>query len=484
MIDEKLLLDTAQQILTGTPKGKKLLAEAAGKKEDITSFTNDAKAVKAAYEKYKPAIVTFSTKGRIYDEQTNEPLQGVKVEILFGLYPVKLEKVTKKIKDPETGEKTEVEEYVYKYDSKGNKEIKTDAKGEYEIRFNTVVLPNLNNKVLVQTKAIYTLDNFAPAEQTLITQNGEVLQLLPIKSLLNIEKAAEIEAEKVKKRLNDLATKAAEIGLDFAAKTLIALKNRVLGFANIVQQRLFPLAFGLMILFGIAKLAQMDRAKCPDNALLKEIIKRRNSIVRQLNQIWGVIIANTALAALFLYLSSQLAGLKLQISSAGFPVATPPGVGVPYSLISKLEKIQQLLDDLVGINKELRKALIIALVFLIASLILILLYLKKIDELINKCAAQGIPMDEINAELLKLTEGQTLEGEPEQLIVNGFTLSVVIDENSKQGFGEGTLYSRNAIAKNSAGIIILKGEPSFSADPQILIDELAFYIRNNNLKAD
>ena len=48
----------------------------------------------------------------------------------------------------------------------------------------------------------------------------------------------------------------------------------------------------------------------------------------------------------------------------------------------------------------------------------------------------------------------------------------------------GDLPRRQAIARNSKGIIILKGEPSFAAENQILIDELAFYIVQNNLKAD
>jgi hypothetical protein len=47
----------------------------------------------------------------------------------------------------------------------------------------------------------------------------------------------------------------------------------------------------------------------------------------------------------------------------------------------------------------------------------------------------------------------------------------------------GSIVKRQAIAKDSKGIIILKGEPSFSASDQILIDELAFYITSNNLKA-
>jgi len=228
----------------------------------------------------------------------------------------------------------------------------------------------------------------------------------------------------------------------------------------------------------------MDRAKCPNGELIKECIRRRNSIVRQLNQIYSIIAINTALAGLFLYLSTLFTSGKITIESLPFPVSVPPGAGVPYSLIAKLEKITKLFENLSDVNKELKKALIIALVFLIASLILILLYLKKIDELIKKCSDGTVPMDEINRELLALTEGQTLEGEPVLQNVNGFIMDVVVDESSKQGYGEGVLYSRYAVAKNSTGIVILKGEPSFSADSQILIDELSFYIRHNNLKAD
>ena len=39
------------------------------------------------------------------------------------------------------------------------------------------------------------------------------------------------------------------------------------------------------------------------------------------------------------------------------------------------------------------------------------------------------------------------------------------------------------IGKDSKGITVLKGEPSFSSNEQILIDELVFYIQQNDLKA-
>jgi hypothetical protein len=168
----------------------------------------------------------------------------------------------------------------------------------------------------------------------------------------------------------------------------------------------------------------------------------------------------------------------LQISNLPFPVASPPGVGVPYSVISKLEGIQDLLEQLSDTNKELKKQLIIALVFLIISLIIILRYLKRIDELINQCT--DIPMEEINAELLALQEQSEEQGNLVTQNVNGFDLSVEVVDKTKVG----ELYRRQAIAKNAKGIIILKGEPSFAAEDQILIDELVFYIQSNNLKAD
>ena len=47
-----------------------------------------------------------------------------------------------------------------------------------------------------------------------------------------------------------------------------------------------------------------------------------------------------------------------------------------------------------------------------------------------------------------------------------------------------SLKRRRAIATNKQNIVMLRGEFSFSSIDQILIDELVFYIEQNNLKAD
>jgi len=47
-----------------------------------------------------------------------------------------------------------------------------------------------------------------------------------------------------------------------------------------------------------------------------------------------------------------------------------------------------------------------------------------------------------------------------------------------------SLKRRRATATNKQNIVMLRGEFSFSSIDQILIDELVFYIEQNNLKAD
>lgn len=488
MIDEKTLLGLGKVFLN-TPKGQEIIAKAEGVKSNVDDF----QATKEQLEKYKPIITTFSTKGRLYSEQSSEPIQGVEVQPLLVLFPMKLVTKTRKIKvdDPSgkinriTGKPKQIkkeEEYKeYVYDKNGNTDIKTDENGEYEIRFGTVSIEALPELSILEPTVLYKKDQFAPAKQSLITLAGEVPQILPIQKLLDIDEEAERRADQVKNEMNKLAETAALIGLGAVQIAIITIKAQILAFAGVAQNKLFPLAISLMVVFGITKLEkeEQETAVCPNNELLRELIKRRNSIVKQINQMWIVIAANTAIAALFLYLSIQLKGVKSSISAIGFPVATPPGVGVPYSLIAKLEDVKELLKDLVGISEDLKKALLISLIFLVISLIIILRYLKRVDELIENCGGD-IPMEQINAELLAIQANSQEQGNAVLTNVNGFELSVIQEDKFKVG----DQYRRRAIAKNSGGITILQGEPSFSAEDQILLDELSFYIIQNNLKAD
>ena len=463
----------------------------------------------------RPVIASFITKGRIYDEQTNMPLQGVNIKFIDLLYPMKAVTVTKTRRVVVEGEandeekkdtlrqrfnippKTEKEEYEvteYKFDKDGVREVKTDSNGEFELNFGVSVLPSLPNTVLGQPKLAYEMEGYAPQIQTIVTGNGEILSQLPPIGLLNIEVAAKIAAEDLKNEANTVIGKIARLALSPIELSIVVIKNSVLKITSSIQNKLFPLAMGLLILFGITKLTQSNSEKCPNDALLKLAIRRRNSIVKQLNNVYKIITINTALVAVFLAVSAAFKAGKITLSALPIPLAF-----AVYPIVAALEDVKELFEKLSDNSKDLRKALIIALVFLIASLVIILIYLKKIDGLIEKCVGDsnrlgdgtggdgtggdgsgGLQMTEINSELLALGTQSESQGNPIVTNVNGFEISVVVDEDSKAG----ELYRRQAIAKNSTGITILKGESSFSAEDQILIDELAFYIVQNNLKAD
>ena len=92
---------------------------------------------------------------------------------------------------------------------------------------------------------------------------------------------------------------------------------------------------------------------------------------------WAVIAANVALTFVFLQLQVIFRQAKFSISNLPIPLGAPLGVGLPYSLVSKLQGIEELFKELEGANKEIRKALIIALIFLLASIVLIVIYIEK-----------------------------------------------------------------------------------------------------------
>jgi len=484
-----------------SPKGQLLISKAEDLPiSEVKNIINDPE----QFRKYIPIIKVYTTEGRLYDKTKNKPIDGFKIEPKFALYPVKFEIKTRKKKIPDPNgkpnrlgivPKIEVTEEYKKWTEDDSKPsfTKTDNEGRFKLKFGVPVIPGLDNKILgLEPFILYKDENgiYAPDKQVLIDGNNEVPQELPIKSLLNIEEAAKEAKKQAVKELLRLAGIAAQFFVSVADATLSVLRAKVLGFASVVMTKLFPLAFELLVLFNLAKDTKdaQSEATCPSNEVLKGIIKKRNSVVKQINNMYTIIIQNTALAALFLALSIQLQAFQGVISKLAFPLSVPPGVGVPYSLVAALEDIKEILSKFINVGEDIKKALLISLAFLIISLVIILRYLKLIDDLIERCASEssnngngsGLSMTEIDDGLLALQKQDEEQGSPLVANVNGFIMSVEVVEKSNVD----EYFRRQAIAKNSQGIILLKGDPSFSATDQILIDELSFYIQQNNLKAN
>ena len=211
-----------------------------------------------------------------------------------------------------------------------------------------------------------------------------------------------------------------------------------------------------------------------------------------MSNIYKIIIANTAIAAAFLVLAQVLRGVRLSLDALPFPqaIGVPPAkdfggliFSQPYSTSAKLQRVNELLEKLSAENKELNKAILTNLIFVIAGLATVVILLKAIDGLIQECAEENgvtdVELEEINQELLDIAEEEEDDGNPIISNINGFELSVETDNSNPIG----TLKRRFAVAKDTRGITLLKGEPSFSSSDQILIDELVFYIQQNDLKA-
>lgn len=402
------------------------------------------KEIKDKLKSYIPVIEKFDIEGRLYDKTTSTPIEGAKVEPLLAL-----------------GKKTF-----------------TDKNGEFAINVELPILP-FNNKALVESKLVYTKKGYIPEYAELLTQQREVKSDLKAKPLINLKLAAAEAADELKQQVYSKIDDAAKIAASFPEKILLVRRKAVEKFTNAIMFKLLPLGIGLMLIFGITKIKDRNKKICPTPDQLKRAAKKRNSIVKQLNQIYIMVIVNVGLAVLFNYLAIQLRGIRGQISSLSFPVATPPGVGVPQSLLSMLQNIKDILENVANENKKLNIQLIIALIFFIAALIILSMILKTVDSLIFECAQEeDIELEELNSTIQNLAND-----EDDNIItpnqVAGFTLEVIeLDKNSI-----GKYKRRQAIGKNDQGVILVRGDQSFSNNDSALINELIFYIRSNDLKA-
>ena len=263
-----------------------------------------------------------------------------------------------------------------------------------------------------------------------------------------------------------------------------------------IQDRLLPYIIGILSAFGITQIKKWlegqnnlenTPTKCPSQASLRRQISKRNKVVRQLNNLYKIV--DTATKAIGIALG-LIKIFQLIINIFGrLPIpstfGTPPGPagGVVYSYkVGQLIRFDEKYDKFKGKLKLFSKvgtviltALILLRFFLKAALDL----LKIADQKISECAENNLELEEISVELLAIQEQEIEDGNPIVTNVNGFEMAVQPVPKTEVG----SLIKRQAIAKDSKGIIVLKGEPSFSASDQILIDELAFYITNNNLKA-
>ncbi len=231
-----------------------------------------------------------------------------------------------------------------------------------------------------------------------------------------------------------------------------------------------------------------DKLTIPSNIEeLNKVIELKNKLTKQLNNLYSKIESiNNIINPIENLIPKTKTGIQTAQTAIDI-VAFIPSTAVtpiPVGPILAVQKVINLLRNLIGkgegkigegtslINLLLNKLQTVIDLLAIVDI--------AISESTKELGETTVNQESISKQLLDSTQQQDQQLSPVINNFNGFDLSVVPVEGSKVG----TIKQRQAIAKNQSGIIMLRGEASFSSNDQILIDELVFYIKQNNLSPE
>lgn len=237
-----------------------------------------------------------------------------------------------------------------------------------------------------------------------------------------------------------------------------------------------------------------DGLTCPANIEgINEVIELKNKLTKQLNNIYSQIEGISTLLDITPPIIDGVNTAKDAAKIAIDVVAFIPSTAVtpiPVGPILKGKDAIDILNKLIGKYGGQISTAESYFASIISELEKMLNLLSMVDLFIATCSQKLIDesgnnngllaQNALSNSLLNSTKNQSNQGSPIVTSVNGFTMKVVsLDNNPSED-----LQRRQALAINPSGITMLKGDPSYSSNDQILIDELVFYIKQNNLKAD
>ena len=452
-------------------------------------------------------LIDESGEGELIDEETGEPVANPEIKRppqgKVNCFPSYTNDKTKKqsfilVYDPTTGKSSTKQTPI-------DDQILVSDKGVFNIIFNkkgyipemvkpwkkksikTTSLSNEQVKQYLQEQKLPNVDlnnqKTWPARLNLnqLKRDFGVVKLKKFEDLLKgeVDKFAQLPEAQIKA----LIAQKEDVNVMFQK----ALNKAIHHLKTVV----LPAVIMQLAAFGIAKAQEAANKKyneltnsCPSNMdELNKIIKKKNQLVKSLNNMYTFLDSISKAVGFIdgLLSAIQIALQALSISSL-LPIPSVPGVPtLPPGIANKIEGI----SDKVKKFKNISSSTFVILSILRTTLGTILEYLNIVDTLIQGCAqemtASGTTQLEenlqISKELTALTRQQSNQLSPVVTNINGFEMGVETEENTTN------LKRRRAIARNKQGVVMLKGEWSFSSIDQILIDELVYYIEQNDLKA-
>jgi hypothetical protein len=399
-----------------------------------------------------PKKIKFETiKGTVVNIITNEPLPGVKVT-----------------------------NSLLKRDT-------TNKKGEFSIKHPAVGGTGLDP---AKFPLNFKLKKYSPTKIIPYTSVGDIKLNLGIVTLKPTESNLKKEILDLLKfppsTVEDYATKDVTVDFNIQKKLNVSIDD--------LKGIVIPLVLGLIAAYGISEVQKLieqsksnpqaafeeikDIITCPPKDEIDKLIATKNKLVKKINDTLKIINKTTdALATSENILGTTSDAIKI-IRQLPTPVAVA-GVGLPMNVITGVQDALKKLDTLVEKLLYINTTTLAILTLLRGILTQILSFLNLLDLLTQFCyPSTDQTQTQISTELTALTNQQSTQLSPVVTNVNGFEMSVITEQTSN------SLKRRRAVARNKQGVIMLQGEFSFSSIDQILIDELVFYIQQNNLKAD
>jgi len=389
--------------------------------------------------------------GTVVDSITNEPIKGAKVSNAL------------------------------------KKSSRTNNKGEFKIKVPNILNTDFDPKKfeLNILKKKYSSIKITPYTSTNdVKSNLGIITLQPLESNVKQE-VTELTSLK-DSQVKEYSTN--DVTFEFSQQKQLNKST------NELKKLVIPLILGMVAQYGLSKVQELlvevegnggqltenikQQIVCPPKEDLLKIINLKNKLVNQLNKTLNTINKTTK--------TIEVTDTTIQTIDTVFQVLkflpTPTaiaGVGIPISVVNAVQDTKTFLSGNIGKLKKGSSSLSNILGLLVDTLTQVLSFLKFLD-LITQFCSQGEDIDQaqISKELTAVTQRQSNQLNPVVTNVNGFKMGVETEITDQP------LKRRRAIAQNKKGIVMLKGEWSFSSIDQILIDELVFYIQINNLKAD
>jgi hypothetical protein len=367
---------------------------------------------------------------------------------------------------------------------RNSKNDRTNKDGEYSFKFPATDIKDIQLNYSLEK---YTTKSVTSVYQTSETKTEQIydvprITLTPIPNPIQ-QLTSQINQDLTKQE-NQIAGK--QVKIPFDAKIANSLNNK----KETIKATLIPFVIGLLLEFGTTAAQNVINRKttltdsCPSSSKINEIIKKRNKLVKQLNNLYSSI---TILTKLLKLGELQVKALNIGINTI-FLLPIPAGgiqlLGIPSLTVGQIELIGDLTDLL---KSQLKKnnvgvdILTITLANIGLLLGVIINYLNGLDTLLAQCAVdQNMDLEQLNNEINALSNATVTATQSKNNTYKGFTLEVKINEKNQSKF-----IQRFAQALNKQGVPVLKTEPSFASDPSVLISQLKFIIDSNpNLTAE